>query len=94
MSRDATDSDEEKQYEYRVTGATTSGWRRTEWKDRQAAVDDYEEAREQWDSLVAFERRVVGDDSTIHRQEEPNSDDWMGVTTENIHFKDEDVMPA
>ena len=92
--QDSTLSGKEQRYEYRATGATTSGWKRTAWKDREHALSDYEEVAEEWDVLVAFERRVVGDDSTIQRKQNPESEEWMDVTTENIHFEDEDVMPA
>jgi len=80
--------DDEYEYEYRVTGCTGSGWKRTEWSDREMAVRLYGQV--EW-SMTGFERRVAGDDATIQRKQSPDSDGWMNVTEDKIHFEDEEV---
>lgn len=75
-------------YEYRITGCTPDGWRRTEWTARADAVQAYGQA--DW-ILIAFERREVGDDTTIQRAPKPSADAWTDVTTDTTHFVDEEV---
>ncbi|SIS21763.1 hypothetical protein [Natronorubrum thiooxidans] len=81
-------------YEYRVTGCAGGGWRRTEWRTREQALEDYETACDNWDGVVGFERRTPGDDKTIQRRTEPDSGNWIDVTEDKIHFEDEKVKPA
>ena len=77
-------------YEYRATGAAGGDWRRSEWVDKEQGLSDYERASEEW-SAVAFERRAVGDDSTIQRKRKPSTEEWMDVTEDDLHFVDEEV---
>lgn len=78
-------------YEYRVTGCGGGVWRRTDWTDRNSAHEDYETACDKWDGVVGFERRELGDDSTIQRKTSPDEDEWIDVTADMIHFEDEEV---
>lgn len=81
-SRNATE------FEYRIVGCTAHGWRRTEWSDREDAVEVYGKA--DW-AMIGFERREVGDDKTIQRKPKPSLDEWNDVTEEDTHFADEEV---
>ena len=78
-------------YEYRVTGCSGGTWRRTEWTDYDDAIEGYETVYDEWDGVVGFERREPGDDSTIQRKKSPHDDEWIDVTEDMIHFKDEEV---
>lgn len=78
-------------YEYRVTGCGGGQWRRSDWMNYDEALEGYETACDEWDGVVGFERREPGDDSTIQRKKSPNDGEWMDVTEDMIHFKDEEV---
>ncbi|ADB63963.1 hypothetical protein Htur_5076 (plasmid) [Haloterrigena turkmenica DSM 5511] len=78
-------------YEYRVTGCGGGVWRRSEWTDREDALEGYERASDEWDGVIGFERREPGDDSTIQRKQSPDADEWIDVTADMIHFEDEEV---
>lgn len=82
---------QESEYEYRLTGCGGGTWRRSKWTDYDSALEDYEMACDDWDGVVDFERREPGDDSTIQRKKAPDADEWIDVTEDMIHFKDEEV---
>lgn len=82
------------EYEYRVMGATASGFRVTDWGSREDAVKAYAKAETVDWAMIGFERREPGDDRTIHRKPRPDTGTWEIVTEDNIHVEGENVREA